>query len=677
MPTTRANLDNQTDLKQPNVPAVGDDVVNKDYVDTAIAAFPNATSAPGGGTIGKATFDEDLGLEVLPTARVGVRVDGSTIQFNGFGQLESPGGVDATSGPGGAIKGKATYDSLKGLSVTAGVAEVKVDGSAVQFNGGGQLTVPDATAGSGGAIKGRVTLDSDQGLDATLGVARVKVDLATIQFNLSGELEVVGGGGGTVGSVSYEVPFTRNIPAVTAVTPTILGTNIPTVLYRKAAGTSGERFEFTVGDDYFSGNLEVLVLYRMTTPVASPNNQIRVSTQAEIVDPVTGTLDVASYPETQSNFLVPDNTLAFVRQTILTIADGDFNRGSDISVAIKRFAGSGSDLHTGDWQVVAYEYRYTAIVDARIAVQVSDFFSDAPPETPALPVTLGTIVDAVNFPTGADAGCKFTFIVPDNWDIMSDALVYVTFAMSTAAAGTVRINSYGEIVDVTTGSVVTLPSVDSDFSPNVSTGPQQRLVRTIPLSLLSKGSYVTLVVARRTAVGGNHGGDFRLVTARSAFTTAPVTGFSAVTITEDYLCNPVYGNVVGSVTTDHDYPSFAGDFEAVFSAASTSAAGRVDAAFAGRLALGQTTVASTKIGFKLGAGASPQYRLKIYAEGSGGTPVYDSGLTPAPGAYTEVTVTAVMMSAQPTGLGRYFVVVEAYIDASETLLFSRPFVRQE
>lgn len=677
MPTTRANLDVQTDLKQPNPPAVGDDVVNKDYVDASIlAALTNATSGPGGATIGMATFDENLGLEILAGTRAAVRLDGVTVTFNGAGRLQAAGGVDATSAPGGGTKGKATYDSAKGLAVVAGVAEVKVDGT-VAFNGGGQLSVVDATAGSGGAVKGRITLDSDKGLDATAGVARVKADLTTIQFNPSGELETIGAGGGTTGSVSYEAGFTRNIPAVTAVTPVTIGTNISAVRYPKAAGTTGERFEFTVGDDYFAGNLEILVCYRMTSAVANPNNQIRVSTQAEIIDPVTGLLNIASYPDTQANFLVPDNSTIFVRQTILTILDGDFGRGSDFSVAIKRVAGDGSDLHTGNWEVVAYEWRYTAILDSRIAVQVADFFSNAVAETPAAPVILGTIVDAVNFPTGADAGCKFTFIVPDNWDVMADALVYLTYAMSSAAVGNVRINSYGEIVDIVTGTITTLPSVNFDFAPAVSTAPSQRLIRTIPQSLLTKGSYVTLVVARRVAIGGNHAGNFYLATARTAFTTAPVTGFTSVLITESYLSDPAFGNVVGLVTTTRSYPGFAGDFEATYSAASTSAAGRVDAAFAGRLALGQLTVATVKVGFKLGLGASPQYRLKVYAEGSGAVPVYDSGLTLAPGAYTEVTVTAGMMSAQPTGLRRYFVVVEAYIDAGETLLFSRPFARQE
>jgi len=679
MPTTRANLDLQSDLKAPSPPAVGDDVVNKDYVDTAIASLPVATSAPGGGVLGRVTFDEDLGLEVVAgVARV--KVDGSTVQFNGGGELEAtPGAVPiGTAAPGGGTLGRLALDSDLGLDATAGVARVKVDGASVQFNGGGQLSVPDGTAAPGGGTKGKLALDSSLGLDATAGVARVKVDSTSVQFNGSGELEVVGAGGGTTGSVSYEAPFTRNIPAITAITPGIVGTNISSARYIKASGTTGERFEFNVGDDYFSGNLEIILVYRMSSAVAAPNNQVRISAQAQIVNPATGALDLLSYPDTPSNLTVPDNSTDFTRQTVLTIADGDFERGSYIAVAIKRIGGDVLDLHTGDLEVVAYTWRYTAIVDSRVVVQAADFFSDADGETPTTPITIGTLIDAVNMPTAADSAVKFTFLVTDNWDTAADAIVYLSFIMSAALSGTVRFETYGEIANVQTGAIVAIPNEDFDFSPDATTDPQQRVVRAIPQSLLSKGSYVTIVVARRTAVVGNHGGDLWLTAARAALTTAPVTGFASVLVTETYLPGPVYGNVSGTISTDPDYPDFAGDFETLHRAASSSAAGRVDAAFEGRLAFGQTTVEEIKVGFKLGTGASPQYVLKVYAEGSGATPVYDSGApVTAPALYTEVTITSGMLSGQPAGLGRFFVVVEAYIDAGEALLFSRPFVRQE
>jgi len=683
VPTTRANLDLQTDLKQPNVPGVGDDVANKDYVDTAVSgAAPDATSAPGGGVVGKATFDENFGLVIAPGVIARVKTDGITIGFDGLGNLQTLGGAvpDATSGSGGAIKGKVTFDSDKGLLVAAGVAEVKIDGSTVTFNGSGQLqsTVVDATSGSGGAIKGKVTFDSDQGLDVAAGVARVKVDGATVTFNPSGELEVVGGGGGSLGQVSYEAPFTRNITGITPVTPITLGTHIDAVSYPKAGSlTTGERFEFEVGDDYLQGNLEIIVLYRMSSAVAAPNNQIRISTQAEIINLDTGLLDTASYPDTPANLMVPDNSTAYVRQTVLTIMSGDFGRGDTISVAIKRIAGDGNDLHSGDWYVAAYSWRYTAVVDSRIAVEHSDIFSNAVGENPTSPVTLGTLVDAVNMPSASDAGCKFTFIIPDNWDGFSDPLLLLTFAMSSAVAGTLRIATYGEIVDVVTGTVVTLPNSDFDFNPAVSTGPQQRLVRAIPAGLLAKGNYVTLVVARRTAVGGNHAGDFYFVNGRTLFTIAPVSGFTAVVVTEEYLEQPVFGNAVGVVTTDADYPSFGGDFETYFRMHSDSAAGRVDASWAGRLAATQTSITQIRISVKTGGGASPQYQLKVYAEGSGAVPVYDSGLQPAPGVLTELVITAGMLSAQPTGGKRYHIVMEAHIDAGEDVLSSRPFVRQE
>lgn len=680
MTTTRANLDLQSDLKQPNVPAVPDDVANKQYVDAAVSgSVPDATSAPGGGVVGKLTVDSSLGVEVLPGVRLGVKVDGTTTQFNGSGEIEATAGAvpDATAAPGGGVIGKSTFDSNLGLDVTLGVARVKVDGASVQFNGSGQLNVPDATSGSGGAIKGKSTFDSDRGLAVTAGVVGVKPDLATLQFNPSGELEVIGGGGGSTGPISFEVPYTRNIPSVTPVTPIVLGTQVSAVSYPKGAGTTGERFEFQVADDYFAGSLEVLVVYRMSSAVATPNNQIRVSTQAEIVNVTTGAIDGASYPETPVNYPVPNNSTIYVRQTILTLIDGDFGRGDTITVAIKRISGDVDDLHTGDWQVVAYEIRYTGILDSRITTQTTEFFSNAPAETAALPITLGTLIDAVVLPSAADAGVKLSFIVPETWDGFSDALVYVSYAMSSAAVGTVRLNTYGEVVDVVTGAISTIPSADFDFNPPVSTNVTRAIILSVPAALLQKGNYISLVIARRTAVGGNHTGDLHLISSQTTFTLAPVAGYTAVEITQDYLAGPAYGNQVGSVSTDADYPLFGSTFEALFRAASTSAAGRVDAAFSGRLSAIQTQIAELRIAVMLGAGASPEYRLRVYAEGSGGTPVYDSLLQPAPGSLTELVVTAGMLSAQPTGSKRYHVVVEAYIDAGEALLFGRPFVRQE
>jgi hypothetical protein len=54
----------------------------------------------------------------------------------------------------------------------------------------GAASVPDATSGSGGAIKGKVTFDSDKGLVVVAGVAAVKDGHSTISFDSSGNVRV-------------------------------------------------------------------------------------------------------------------------------------------------------------------------------------------------------------------------------------------------------------------------------------------------------------------------------------------------------------------------------------------------------------------------------------------------------------------------------------------------------
>ena len=46
---------------------------------------------------------------------------------------------EATAASGGGLKGKVTFDSDLGLDVISGVAKVKIDNSSIKFNGGGQL----------------------------------------------------------------------------------------------------------------------------------------------------------------------------------------------------------------------------------------------------------------------------------------------------------------------------------------------------------------------------------------------------------------------------------------------------------------------------------------------------------------------------------------------------------
>jgi hypothetical protein len=141
---------------------------------------------------------------------------------------------------------------------------------------------------------------------------------------------------------------------------------------------------------------------------------------------------------------------------------------------------------------------------------------------------------------------------------------------------------------------------------------------------------------------------------------------------EILIKDPNFGNITGTISADLLYPTFSGDFDSLYQVSSASASARLDAAFSGRLISGQTSITRVSIFIKGTSGS--QYRLKVYAEGSGATPVYDSGLTSTPTSLTELVVTT--FSAQPTGSGRYFVVVENYLDTSETNSFSSPLVRQ-
>lgn len=134
-----------------------------------------------------------------------------------------------------------------------------------------------------------------------------------------------------------------------------------------------------------------------------------------------------------------------------------------------------------------------------------------------------------------------------------------------------------------------------------------------------------------------------------------------------------FNDVSGTVSGDIGYPSFAGDFETYYEMSSASASGRIDVGFAGRLGDNQSTISSIKIPLIGSAGA--QYQLKVYVDGQGSSAVYDSGLTSAPTSRSLLSLTSGDLSNQPTGEGRYHVVVEATLDASETLDVGRPFVK--
>lgn len=672
---TKAILDVQTDLKRSTAPVVGIDVTNKDYVDLLVAtATPNATSGIGGGTKGLATCDESKGLTIPSNANIQIKVDNTTVTFDGSGHLQA---LDptATAAPGGGTQGRVSADSNLGLDITAGVMRTKIDAATVVYNGSGQLKVTDATSAPGGGVKGVATFDDAAGLHVGVGqIARVKVDAVSIGFDGSGNLKTLGTNVNTTGLVSNRAPFARALNGgVTLPNPITLGTNIDASSYPHGA-TSGERFEFTVPDDYFAGNLDILLVYSMSAAIAGPNNQVRLATAAELAK-VTGSIDSATYPLTQQNLITPTTT-SIIRTGVLTLTAGTFESGDEVVITIERIGGSVNDLSTANFQVIAYEWRYTAIVSSRLVTQVVEITSNAMGENPITPATIGTQTSASGYPSGLDAGEKFNTLVPDNWDGFSDCFVAITYAMSTGAGGTVRLNTYGEVANTFSGSISSIPSANYDFAVPTNTNPARLLAfAKVPASLLHKGDAITLVLARRVAVGGNSTAQLNVIGISFLFSVSPLIGFAQANAAEHFLGRPSFGNLAGTVQADDVYPVFGTTFDQLYTASSTAAAGRVDTAFPGRLASFQTQITSIRVNI-IGTGASPQYHLQVYAEGTVGT-VYDSGLQPAPGVLTELVVLAASLSAQPTGSKRYHVVVQSFIDTGEAVSVSAPFVRQE
>ena len=614
------------------VPSAANDIANKDYVDTtAAAAVPTATSGPGGGTIGKLTMDDQKGL-LLVGGVAEVKVDGVTITINGSGQLVGSAAIpDATAGPGGGSKGQATYDSLKGLDVTAGVVEIKVDGVTMDFNG-------------------------------------------------SGELEVIGGGGGgggPTGTVSGQPQFTEDIAAVSPpLNGTTGGGDISTLDF-EAGVIEGTRFAFAVPDDYFSGNIDISVVQQMSSADAA--GSIEIETTAKIVDVSAGVIDSVSYPATQSTLFVPTTT-DVERRDFLSITDGDFAQGDVIQVLYKRLGNDVGDLHPGSQRVIAFQFAYTAIVNGRVANRQIKFFENAPGETATTPSTIsGGDITVEDFPTAADTGLKFDFAVPDNWDEITNAEIRLSYVMSATDAGDVRLETRAKIARSTAGTIDTIAPANFDFTPGAGgdTVPKATSsILSIPASGLNKGDVITVIVVRRGTAGADtHTGDFELICAIAAFGVVAAAPVSAVTIREEYLNQGVFGNPSGAgVSGDTNFPALGGDFETFDALVSTVPSGSLDIAYEGRLG-GLTTQVKEIRFFIKGVGASPNYTLEIHAEGSG--VVHTDGPNAAPGSSTEIVKLDTDLSAQPGGSGRFYVVITADIDAGEEVLVSRPFVRLE
>ena len=105
-----------------------------------------ATSASAGGTLGILTADEDLGLIIDGGGIMSVKIDGATIQLNGSGQLEAVGGglvsvaTSATADTG--VLGITRGDEDRGVEMNGtGTLFAKIDGTTLEFDGGGNISV--------------------------------------------------------------------------------------------------------------------------------------------------------------------------------------------------------------------------------------------------------------------------------------------------------------------------------------------------------------------------------------------------------------------------------------------------------------------------------------------------------------------------------------------------------
>lgn len=140
-----------------------------------------------------------------------------------------------------------------------------------------------------------------------------------------------------------------------------------------------------------------------------------------------------------------------------------------------------------------------------------------------------------------------------------------------------------------------------------------------------------------------------------------------------YLPLGIYGIVSETgITCDSQVPSLGGDFEIYDRFTATEDSRRADVFYQGSLEASEKKITEIKLPIK-GSSTNAQYRVYVYAEGSGASAVYDSTLSAA--AVTRTVLTITSFSAQPTGEKRYHIKVEAHLDTGEVLYVGRPRVR--
>lgn len=146
-----------------------------------------------------------------------------------------------------------------------------------------------------------------------------------------------------------------DIAAVTAPTAVTTGTRSRALRHPDAV-TTGQFIEFVIPDNYVSGDLEVFIISRTASAVASPNNVVRLRTDGELFD-VSGNA-VTAIASADATITVGDNTTGPSTSVAHTMAGGSFEVGDRVQIGIQRLGGDVADLLGDDLDVMTYGISY-------------------------------------------------------------------------------------------------------------------------------------------------------------------------------------------------------------------------------------------------------------------------------------------------------------------------------